>query len=214
MSEQSKIGNYKVLVCHDEFSEFSGYHRYLTFDNCSSIIQSEAFYDTNHKFLRDKTISDSYYYLIYDHLKRKEKYKNCLILGGGVGILSKLVSPLFSENPLNIEIDQTILEACKFFGTEEESFLLCDAVDYINNSNEKFDITIVDICSMTDKMLTAPPMLFREEKFINKLKSITKKRVYINYVSRDKNIFTKANEILHKKDLINRMLVIETNERT
>lgn len=59
-----------------------------------------------------------------------------LILGGGVGLLSRFLNEHFKVKVTNIELSEDIVNVAKtlfdFKETETETMVCCDAIDYVN----------------------------------------------------------------------------------
>lgn len=61
--------------------------------------------------------------------------KEVLILGGGVGLLSRFLNEHFKVKVTNIELSDDIVNVAKTFfdfkETENETMVCCDALDYV-----------------------------------------------------------------------------------
>ncbi|CAD8060411.1 unnamed protein product [Paramecium primaurelia] len=149
-------------------------YRRLIIKSALDLIQSEA------KIINNK-VDNSYldfeaYVAIVAGLAFN-KAKEVLILGGGVGLLSRFINEHFGVKVTNIELSEDIVNVAKTFfdfkNTDSETLVCCDALDYVDQTLEchQYDTIIVDINASQANQLS-PPKQFLSTEFLNKLKTL------------------------------------------
>lgn len=93
----------------------------------------------------------------------KAKPQRVLVLGGGVGLIDRDLKNTFSDvDVLNVEIDHGVYEIGKRdFDTKDAKFLISDARNYINRSQERYDCIVFDVYNS----FSIPPHLMSVEFF-------------------------------------------------
>ncbi|NJE85133.1 polyamine aminopropyltransferase [Thermococcus sp. CX2] len=124
--------------------------------------------------------------------------KNVLIIGGGDGgTLREVLKHETVERAVMVEIDEMVIEVSRLYlGIDKGAFedpraevMVGDGVEFLRNTNEKFDVIIVD---STDPVGPAK-MLFSEEFFKTAYEKLNKKGLYI---TQSGSVYLFTNELL------------------
>lgn len=119
---------------------------------------------------------------LFDQVFRKIRIqdrtvKNTLVLGFGCGEIASLLLEKYRKESfiIGIEKDAIVMKlASKYFNTTRFKTLRIfsdDAYDYVNGSNERFDLIIMDV-SVEDYL----PRQFHEKRFIKSMESLLEEK--------------------------------------
>ncbi len=105
--------------------------------------------------------------------------KKALIIGGGEGAtLREVLKWKTIEKAVMVDIDGEVVEACKehmeefhqgAFDDPRSTFLAADALEYLDEVEEKFDVVISDLC---DPLETGPAFQLFTKEFYEKVKGV------------------------------------------
>jgi spermidine synthase len=101
-----------------------------------------------------------------------KKLRVC-VAGTGAGVLSMYLASHFGERAsvTSIDVNEKIVNmGKKYFGlTNAVQSVIADAFEYINSTQEEFDLVLFDVCYEVDNNGISPPQKYLSKEFLTRL---------------------------------------------
>lgn len=190
-SLKTKLGSYFVDIKLEEtLSSYSGKLEVICRNGRYALCTENAVYSYDDLYVNFR---DSFQQIDLD----KHGIKNVLVLGLGLGSIPLLLEKKFKKNYhyTLVEIDQKVIDLAAKYTLDELnsscSIVCADALEYVKNSAQKFDLLAIDI--FIDDQI---PSAFESIEFLENVKKLLSPNALLMY-----NQLTYNDALLSKTEL-------------